>query len=53
MRADRHALRIFLVCLSLLLSLLACGTGYATSSSSFGDRGKVAVRADSADGDDR
>ena len=51
---DKKQNGIFLVLISLVLGLaiLACGTGYRTTSTSSGNSGEVRVRMNEADGTD-
>ena len=52
---DQKQNGIFLALISLVLGLavLACGTGYRTTSKSSGNSGEVRVRMNEADGTDR
>lgn len=51
MNARKRLLRLSLPVLALLLVGLACGTGYRTSSSIYGESGKVRVQLKEADGE--
>ncbi|MCJ7715370.1 MAG: hypothetical protein MUO54_02465 [Anaerolineales bacterium] len=48
----RNGLSLFLISLVLGLAILACGTGYRTTSTSSGNSGDVRVRMNEADGTD-
>lgn len=51
MTSKKRLFRLVLPMLILLLAGLACGTGYKTSSSIYGESGKVRVQLKEADGE--